>query len=632
MDNNLGKGDFVILNLLKKLIFHFLYVTNLKRKLIATFFIIIIIPIFVLGIFITSNLYETTFYDKIKSSNTSVRQIGENIASGLSKQTGVIRSLLSDTSFIGYLDFQYEDDFLALTDYMDKIRPVISRLTTDGQDLTIKVFSGNNTIGFSGELNNHLKVLQNQAWYKKPEKHSDAISWTSLCKLHNSDDSNYIGCYRTLYDFTKDGNILAVISVFLNEISLYSLISEERSGGNIVFLFDSTGKVVTTTERGLLGKGSGEIFLNKDHSIIGFKSGTIVKYNDVNYLYSVTDISRTLENINGWKVVYLTPADRILKEIKMIWLNSILLSILSIILSLIIITSVSASINRRIASLINKMKKVFNGDLSVYLNVDGSDEISVLQSDFNTMVDKLNTLIHEVYESKIKLQGDEIVKQKIEIRRRNAEIKALQRQINPHYLINTLESIRMNLVLKGDIETAGIIKKLAATFRILVYDNKRMHRVRDEINFIRMYMDIQNYRFKDRIRIEYAVSPGVEDKYIPKLIIQPLVENAVCHGIEIKDGGGNIAINVSELDNAIFVAVSDDGVGISPRKLGQIINTLDSEVNDEIDIDYTMSVALANIHHRIRLEFGEPYGLQVFSEKGKGTTVRLLIPLDCMVQ
>lgn len=616
------------INVFGKILFNFLYRTKLNRKLIITYIIIIIIPIFVLGIFLTRSLYEAAFADKIKSSNTTVRQIGENIASTLSTQTRTIRSLISDTSFMSYLDTYYEDDFQSFSDYMQRVGPIIARLSTDSNDSIIRVFSQNGTIGFSGEMNNKVENLINEKWYKKPEQRSETIFWTGLCNLSSFNTNKYIGCYRTLYDFSRGEEIHAVISVFLNESILYSLISEEKSGGNIVFLLDPSGKVVTTTERALIQKVSNQILLNGKESILSVKSGTIVKYNEANYLFSIAEINKESENINGWKVAYLTPADRMLIEIKEIWINSILLSVLCIIVSLLIITSVSASVNNRISNLIGQIKKVFNGDLNVYLQVDGSDEISTLQDDFNTMVEKLDNLIHEVYESKIKQQEEKITWQKIEIGRRRAEIKALQRQINPHYLINTLESMRMNLVLGGDTGNAGIIKKLADSFRVMVYGNSRLHSIEAEINFIRMYMDIQKYRFGDRIKIEYHVSQELAGKYIPKLIIQPLVENAVCHGIEMKDGGGSIDVNVSKQEDAICITVSDDGVGMSRRKLNQIIGKLNNDAVDESDDASTMSVALANIHHRIRLEFGDEYGLVLSSAKGKGTTVRMLIPLN----
>jgi two-component system sensor histidine kinase YesM len=353
-------------------------------------------------------------------------------------------------------------------------------------------------------------------------------------------------------------------------------------------------------------------------------------------------------SIEGWRIVYLAEATRLLGEIRMIWVTSLVLSIVCIIISLIIIIIVSESINRRISNLIFNIKKVFGGDYKIQVEARGSDEIAVLQNDFNSMIKRIDMLIHEVYEAKLEIQEAEIRKQSIEMGLREAELKALQRQINPHYLFNTLEAIRMNLVLKEERETANIIKIFAETFRMFVYGDKKTHTIREELDFIDKYMTIQNYRFINKIKLICNIPDELMDYEIPKLLIQPLVENAVSHGIEQKGGTGTVQITISRLGDIVCIAVSDDGIGMDKGKLDELKSELcskkaassdasarrtDSQGAEdqeavEQNIKREKGIALKNTNNRIKLEYGDEYGIDIFSERGKGTIVKAYIPIQ----
>jgi two-component system sensor histidine kinase YesM len=562
---------------LKRIWQGFQYNIKLRIKLILTYSIIVVTPIIVLGIFLTTTIYKMTLSDRTKTSNVAMNQIRENITSKLLRQKNIIDTLITNVSFMNYLNTYYEDDYLSLSDYMEKISPIIEMLNTGKREFVIKVYSKNRTIGFSGEMNNHIIDLEKEGWYDRPNLTSDKVEWTGLRKFYERDTNNYIGCYRNIFDYCNKGSINAVVAVFINEHNLYSLISEEKTAGNIIFLLDDKNRVVTTTEQNMLYSSGSNIILNNKFNIDEVENGSIAKYNGRSYLFSTINMNSKSASIEGWRIVYLAEATRLLGEIRMIWVTSLVLSIVCIIISLIIIIIVSESINRRISNLIFNIKKVFGGDYKIQVEARGSDEIAVLQNDFNSMIKRIDMLIHEVYEAKLEIQEAEIRKQSIEMGLREAELKALQRQINPHYLFNTLEAIRMNLVLKEERETANIIKIFAETFRMFVYGDKKTHTIREELDFIDKYMTIQNYRFINKIKLICNIPDELMDYEIPKLLIQPLVENAVSHGIEQKGGTGTVQITISRLGDIVCIAVSDDGIGMDKGKLDELKSELCSK-------------------------------------------------------
>jgi two-component system sensor histidine kinase YesM len=633
---------------LKRIWQGFQYNIKLRIKLILTYSIIVVTPIIVLGIFLTTTIYKMTLSDRTKTSNVAMNQIRENITSKLLRQKNIIDTLITNVSFMNYLNTYYEDDYLSLSDYMEKISPIIEMLNTGKREFVIKVYSKNRTIGFSGEMNNHIIDLEKEGWYDRPNLTSDKVEWTGLRKFYERDTNNYIGCYRNIFDYCNKGSINAVVAVFINEHNLYSLISEEKTAGNIIFLLDDKNRVVTTTEQNMLYSSGSNIILNNKFNIDEVENGSIAKYNGRSYLFSTINMNSKSASIEGWRIVYLAEATRLLGEIRMIWVTSLVLSIVCIIISLIIIIIVSESINRRISNLIFNIKKVFGGDYKIQVEARGSDEIAVLQNDFNSMIKRIDMLIHEVYEAKLEIQEAEIRKQSIEMGLREAELKALQRQINPHYLFNTLEAIRMNLVLKEERETANIIKIFAETFRMFVYGDKKTHTIREELDFIDKYMTIQNYRFINKIKLICNIPDELMDYEIPKLLIQPLVENAVSHGIEQKGGTGTVQITISRLGDIVCIAVSDDGIGMDKGKLDELKSELcskkaassdasarrtDSQGAEdqeavEQNIKREKGIALKNTNNRIKLEYGDEYGIDIFSERGKGTIVKAYIPIQ----
>lgn len=221
---------------------------------------------------------------------------------------------------------------------------------------------------------------------------------------------------------------------------------------------------------------------------------------------------------------------------------------------------------------------------------------------------------------------------------KHAELTALQSQINPHFLYNTLESVRGQALLDGNEEIARMMEALSSFFRYSISRKGTLVTLRDELANIQNYMLIQRYRFNNRFSMEIYIDEEDEDAYdfkIPKLIIQPVVENAVFHGLEERLEGGTVSIEVIVTDKHMMITVSDNGKGMDDETLARLNKRIHSQEDKLVEEDEreqtNTGIGLPNIHKRLQLLFGEEYGLSVYSTLNQGTDVEITVPtINCL--
>lgn len=274
------------------------------------------------------------------------------------------------------------------------------------------------------------------------------------------------------------------------------------------------------------------------------------------------------------------------------------------------------SLSRPIGQLISFMKKAEAGDLTSRYRDDRSDEIGMLGRSFNKMLDQIQRFI-----SLVEWQ---------ERQRWEAELRSLQAHIKPHFLYNTLDTIRWMAWKKGAEDVAEVIEALSKLFRIGLSKGKDIISFSEEIEHIQSYLSIQKTRYKDKLNYTFDIAPSVQDLYILKLVLQPVVENAIYHGIKQRRRPGHIFIRAEEQEGQLIIQVKDDGVGMSPETLASLRESLsvDFTVGDkEEKMKKMKGYGMINVQARIQLTFGNSYGLKVDSEEGKGTTVTIVHPI-----
>ena len=291
---------------------------------------------------------------------------------------------------------------------------------------------------------------------------------------------------------------------------------------------------------------------------------------------------------------------------------------LSLSLSLLIAISIYLVFSRMIAGRVGEMSQVINeireGDLNSRFPVYYQDEISTIGSEFNTMIDQIQYL--RLYSVEQKLQQKE------------TELQMLQSQINPHFLYNALESIRMMALVNQDEKVSEQIKILSDLFRYTVQPGSFDSRVtfREEVAHVSRYLDMQRFRFDERCQVDMVIDDDVLPLMTIKLTLQPIVENAFVHGICSLEEGGKIEIrgSIDEVDQIVLFTVTDNGPGISSDQMAALQAMLQ---DDSEKIRTTSSIGLVNIHDRLRLSFGSRYGLTVSSRLTQGTTVSIRYPV-----
>ena len=265
------------------------------------------------------------------------------------------------------------------------------------------------------------------------------------------------------------------------------------------------------------------------------------------------------------------------------------------------------SITRPIRRLEAVTDQVAKGDLSVRSDVRTADEVGALSDSLNVMIDKINDLLDQVTTEQIRL--------------RKAEFQLLQSQINPHFLYNTLDAI-VWLAEAGQMdEVVRMVGSLSAFFRTSLNQGRDIVTLREELQHVRSYLEIQQTRYQDILRYEIEVPECLTACLIPKITIQPLVENALYHGVKNKRGKGLITITGYADGGNCRITVEDDGIGMNRERLRQVQAGIRDKEGTGSEI-----YGLYNVNERIRLNFGDPYGITIDSEEGKGTSVTILLP------
>lgn len=295
--------------------------------------------------------------------------------------------------------------------------------------------------------------------------------------------------------------------------------------------------------------------------------------------------------------------------------RSILVFICSIVLSVSLILLFSASFSNRVNQFRKQMQKAASGNFDLEPSLGGTDEINELYGYLGTMIGDIQKLLGEIYQERLHVE-------QLKTLQKEAEFKVLASQINPHFLYNTLETIRMKARLNHEPEIEELVKMLAKILRKNIRAGDQDVNIQTEIELVESYLKIQKYRFEERIQYQIVIEDELEEYHVLPLILQPIVENSIIHGLETKEGIGHILIHAEQVDETILITIEDDGMGIPRERLEELQRGLERRNLNRPHI------GVCNVHQRIRLKYGENYGLTISSIEGKMTRVVIRIPAE----
>jgi len=317
-------------------------------------------------------------------------------------------------------------------------------------------------------------------------------------------------------------------------------------------------------------------------------------------------VSTLTQNAAGFEVVGILPKSETAKAYDGLRRMIVLISAACIVVAVVVPSLVIVNIARRTNRIVRHMKRVEGGDLHVRLHDTREDELGQISRSFNEMVEELNRTIEREY--------------KAEIRMKQTELAALQARINPHFLYNTLEVIRMRAVSQGADDVAEMIYSLAALFRNSVRANAEC-KMAEELEICRLYLELFRIRYKDKFAYTIHCDPEIASETVPKMLLQPIVENYIVHGIDSQRYDNRISIEAAAEDGYIRVRIWNNGRRIEPERLRSIRASLD------IPQDGEGSFGLRSVHERLKLVYGREFGIEIESGPEEGTEVSLRLPV-----
>lgn len=517
----------------------------------------------------------------------------------IEKMVNYIQLELQDTPFFT-METEDAPGWESETDY---IRSVLENVANSHREVAgIFIATKEDLYVSTGMSRISRDPFQNERWYREASENPEEIQLISVVTGRNivTNRSYSIDDVFSLAKAVQDPETGEVLGVILLDIR-HDIIQSSINGVTIgekgfVFVMDQEDNIVYTPVNGIVYRVNPKWVKAMEPMSVQIQGGSY-------------QIRSELSPYTGWRTVGVFSMDEVMSSVNTI----VYILFTCVIISLVLVVIVSFKFSRTLTNPIFKLKRLMkqaeSGDLTVRFNFQHNDEIGELGQSFNHMIARIDQLIQMVY-----------VEQE---NKRTAEMKSLQEQIKPHFLYNTLDTISW---MARDYDAEDIVRLVDALtnmFRIGLSHGKDIITVKEEITHVSNYLYIQKIRYKDKLNYVIHVDESLYAVEVPKLILQPLVENAIYHGVKAKRGGGTITITgVPEGENLVFT-VQDDGAGMLQEK----VEELNRRMSERSVLDEKKSFGLFYIRERIQLCYGKGYGVHVESALGEGTRVTITLPL-----
>ena len=517
----------------------------------------------------------------------------------IEKMVNYIQLELQDTPFFT-MESEGASGWESETDY---IRSVLENVANSHREVAgIFIATKEDLYVSTGMSRISRDPFQNERWYREASENPEEIQLISVVTGRNivTNRSYSIDDVFSLAKAVQDPETGEVLGVILLDIR-HDIIQSSINGVTIgekgfVFVMDQEDNIVYTPVNGIVYRVNPKWVKAMEPMSVQIQGGSY-------------QIRSELSPYTGWRTVGVFSMDEVMSSVNTI----VYILFTCVIISLVLVVIVSFKFSRTLTNPIFKLKRLMkqaeSGDLTVRFNFQHNDEIGELGQSFNHMIARIDQLIQMVY-----------VEQE---NKRTAEMKSLQEQIKPHFLYNTLDTISW---MARDYDAEDIVRLVDALtnmFRIGLSHGKDIITVKEEITHVSNYLYIQKIRYKDKLNYVIHVDESLYAIEVPKLILQPLVENAIYHGVKAKRGGGTITITgVPEGENLVFT-VQDNGAGMPQEK----VEELNRRMSERSVLDEQKSFGLFYIRERIQLCYGTGYGVHVESALGEGTRVTITLPL-----
>jgi len=581
-----------------------LKVHSIRTKLLFYFVAVIVLPLLTLGIIGPSISARIIEREVTNQTVQLIRQATRNAEFYIRKMEGLISILAEDAdiqSFYGISDsgaqFSPEKARAALR-LMGNISQVNSEIA--GILLVNDV---------DGHLSNEIQPITRdplwaEDWYRRAVRLAPAVLLLprpvgrNLRNTPGYSADDVISIVKAVID-PRTGRARGVVLIDMKLQVMQDIFVDLKVGqGGFLFIEDAEGGTVYAPVNPV-------VYRVRSEWLTGPRTSIVRRIHGGDY-----QIIAQSSEYTGWKTIGVFPLNEIMGQVSLIRYYSFIIAGVTLFVAFVVSIFFTASIARPVIALRALMKEAEEGNLAVRFQGHQEDEIGHLGKSFNTMIEEVQKLIDLVYREQQS--------------KREAELKTLQEQIKPHFLYNTLDTIHWMAQDRGAGDIVQIVSALTSLFRIALSKGKEMITLRDEMEHVRSYLIIQKLRYEDKFDFSLCVPEEVLPCMVLKLTLQPLVENAIYHGIKERRGHGVIGVEALRRDGTLVLRVTDDGVGMTAEKLDAVRALLKQAPAES---SQKTGYGISNVNERIQLSFGRNFGLRFESTPGRGTTVEILHPL-----
>lgn len=578
--------------------------TTIKNKIFLIYTLTFAVLILLIS-FVLLNFLNKLMIDEIGETRVDIlRQIGER-SNAIKNSSITISNLYNlDTKLLHAVRENLDTDMeQEVKMYLDNMKKSYDLVFSDVGIAYDVIVIGENGFCYSSQAGDKydFKSLETQLWYKTINEKQGGITFISSFK-------DVFGTQKDKYVFSasrimKDnlGRKIGTLLITIDETYLANLYTSVLNGSNYIYIIDNDGSIISHTNKNM--RGMNFIMIDNFRKFYGANQFHIIQKSQGKYL-----ISNYYDTQTGWTIIEEMPVASVFSEISKVLY--IIFAFLGVCLALAVIVSyyVSYRISRPLLNLCNSMDQVKEGNFDVISNVKGYKEIDQLKHSFNGMAHEIKLLLEDI--------------KKKEAFKRQAELDFLRAQINPHFLYNTLFSIKCSVELGKNQQVIYMLSAFIDLLKMSLREDADLITLNEEVETTEKYIILEQMRYGDKLSFEIEMEENTKECMVPALILQPIVENAIFHGIEAKDDMGILVITSKIENEKLYISIIDDGVGMT----GETIESLLEQCNLN-EYKKSKSIGIVNVAHRIKFNFGTEYGIGIDSEIGIGTTVTLILPI-----
>lgn len=544
--------------------------------------------------YIIQNLKQTN--SKIETYIDSIRIM----SNGITSNQEIREILIHNNSLAQITPAKYQisyADNLMITDEISKLTLAYDNINS------VQIYTPHYTYSynFGGDFENYSNIINLKEGEAIKDSRGELLLMPSRKEFidkYFATDIPVFSAVRKIYNY-KIGRELGYLFINIHETALREIIENVEIGtSGVVQLFDSDGFFISAANPAIIGTRIDSEILDR---IEDMGNGGYFIIDDDLIAFQKSDVTK-------WGVITRLPVKDVAGELNLLQMTNFLIGVVGLLVVIITSFILSKELTKPLQFLVKSMEKVRGGDLSSRVRVKSNDEIGHLSKVYNHMTEELQKLIRQNYEEQLS--------------KKEAQLQAIQAQINPHFMYNTLDTIYWMLVLEGQDKASELVISLSDIMRYSISSKDgSIVTLNQELQILNGYRIIQSARFENKLAWSIFVPDEMLNLYVPKMMIQPIVENAILHGMDSQKPSLTIAVEAFIEDETFVIQVIDDGKGMSEEQVKTLLTDNISKNQGHTGF------GLPGVNRRIKIRFGDEYGLRIFSRLGEGTKVQMRLPV-----